>query len=596
METVFLTLLNRSIAAGWLVLAVVVLRWLLKKAPKSVHCLLWGLVGLRLLLPRSIQSAWSLIPSAETVSPDMLYERAPEIHSGIAFLNQAVNPVLTQSMAPDPRNGVNPMEAASDAAAWIWIAGMAAMALYSVISCLRLRRRVAQAVRLRDNLWQSERVDTPFILGLLRPRIYLPFQMEAETEAHVIAHEQAHLKRLDHWWKPLGFLLLTVYWFQPLLWLAYGLLCRDMELACDERVLRELGAAHKKEYAAALLSCSEARQTRTGGCPLAFGEVGVKQRVKNVLHYQKPALWLLILALAVCAVTAVCFLTDPRVTEQPVLAGTYVSRECLYMNPLSSVFPAGDSGRRYVVGPDSFAVVDRASGETCEVFTDLQWAWTPDFYTEDTWADLEMLRQPPDISGYDQVLGLRLSDRDQLLCLDGELWLVKLSGNEREGVRLWSVFALMPELAQEPLPPDFAFRFSEWIDEDQKNILDTYEGRIQKDLVLAGTAETDYAASDETLRAVYAQLVGLKAASIDRVMTSAVLSTDGTMVAIEPCTHYALQFTMDGRTYLLQGDATAAVYEDADARTFSQLMDFFRETLRSTAEYQSLPEAEGAYE
>lgn len=595
METVFLTLLNRSIAAGWLVLAVVVLRWLLKRAPKSVHCLLWGLVGLRLVLPWSIESAWSLLPSAETISPEILYSPAPEIRSGVPFLNQAVNPALSQSMAPNPANSVNPLQIVSLAAAWVWIAGMAALALYSAVSYVRLRRRVVQAVRLRDNLWQSEHVDTPFILGLFRPRIYLPFHMEAQSMAHVLAHEQAHLKRLDHWWKPLGFLLLTVYWFQPLLWLAYALLCRDMELACDERVLRELGTARRKEYAEALLACSAARHT-VAACPLAFGEVGVKRRIKNVLHYRKPALWLLVLALAVLAVTAVCFLTDPKSTDvdAPELAEAYVSKECLYLSPLSSVFRSDDSGRRYLLGPDSFTMVNQESGEICEAVSDIRWDWRPDFYTADTWAALAAPYQLPDIGGYESVLGVALSDQYQLLCLDGALWLVTLYGND--GTGLWSVYSLTPEAASEQLPPDFAVSFSCWIDESQKNILDTYEGRIQKDLVSAGVAETAYTASAETLQAIYSQLVDLDAASIDRTMTSAVLTTDDTMVAMEPCTYYMLQFTMNGTTYQLQGDETAAAYADAGAQAFTQLMHWLRELLCATPEYQSLPAAEGAYE
>lgn len=311
MEDLFLTLLNRSISAGWLILAVLVLRLLLKKAPKWVPCVLWGLVGFRLVWPFSLESVLSLIPSAETVPPGILYAATPEIHSGVAAINSAVNPALASSMTPEPWASINPMQVLAYIAARIWILGMLVLLVYSLVSYVHLRRRVARAVLLRDNLWQCETVTTPFLLGLFRPKIYLPFHLDGETLGTVVAHEQAHLQRRDHWTKPLAFLLLTVYWFQPLVWVAYVCLCRDLELACDERVIRDWDPARKKSYAEALLSCSQPRRT-LAACPLAFGEVDVKQRIKNVLHYKKPAFWILIVAVLACIVTAVCFLTDPK--------------------------------------------------------------------------------------------------------------------------------------------------------------------------------------------------------------------------------------------------------------------------------------------
>ncbi|HPE16194.1 MAG TPA: M56 family metallopeptidase [Oscillospiraceae bacterium] len=311
MESVFLKLLNMSITASWLILAVLALRFLLRSAPKSIRSFLWALVGIRLIFPFSWQSVLSLIPSAETVSPDILYAEVPAIHSGINVLNQAVNPVISASLAPTAGAGVNPMQVVAHAAAIAWMAGMAALALYGAVSYIRLRRRVADAVLLRDNLWQSEKTASPFVLGLFRPRIYLPFDMEEESLAYVVAHERAHIKRRDHWIKPIGFLLLTVYWFNPLIWLAYVLLCRDIELACDERVVKEMGAADKKAYSEALLLCSVPHRM-IAACPLAFGEVGVKERIRNVLSYQKPAFLIIIVALVSCVVAAACFLTNPK--------------------------------------------------------------------------------------------------------------------------------------------------------------------------------------------------------------------------------------------------------------------------------------------
>lgn len=310
MEAVFLGALNRSITAGWLVLAVVVLRLLLKKAPKRITCLLWALVAIRLVCPFSYESALSLIPSAETVSPEILYTRSPTIQTGIPALNSAVNPLILQSFTPAVGVSANPLQIWTFLASVLWLMGIAAMLLYTLISYIRLQRRVQTAVLLRENIWQSEYVTSPFVLGIICPRIYLPFGMSEEDMTHVIAHEQTHIRRRDHWWKPLGFFLLIVYWFNPLLWMAYVLLCRDIELACDERVIRDLGGEARADYSATLLKCSVSRSS-IAACPLAFGEVGVKQRVKNVLNYKKPAFWVILVAVIAGLSVAVCFLTDP---------------------------------------------------------------------------------------------------------------------------------------------------------------------------------------------------------------------------------------------------------------------------------------------
>lgn len=289
MESLFLSLWNRGAAAGWLVLAVIILRLALKKAPKSARCLLWGLVGLRLICPFSIQSALSLIPSAETVPQTVLERDAFYVHSGVATLNIAVNEQLSDYYKAVPPPAGHTRSVLLLCAA-VWITGMALMLLWALASWLRLRRRLAEAVPEGDGVWLCGQIDTPFLLGLLRPRIYLPEGLDGESRACVLAHERAHLRRGDHWIKLLAYLLLAVYWFQPLVWIAYVLLCRDIELACDERVIRELGPQVKKAYSEALLRCS-ARRSAIAACPLAFGEAGVKERVKNVLHYRKPAFW-----------------------------------------------------------------------------------------------------------------------------------------------------------------------------------------------------------------------------------------------------------------------------------------------------------------
>jgi len=317
MERLFLKLFNMSISAGWLILAVLLLRLVLKKAPRWTVCLLWAIVGVRLVCPFSLESALSLIPSAQTLSPRTVqYAAQPEITSGVPFLDNSLNPVLQHAFPANDAASATPLYLWTSLCSILWVAGVLVMLAYALVSCLRLRRQVVEAAPLRGNIWQCDGVRSPFILGVVRPRIYLPSGMEEEQMACVLAHEQAHLDRRDHWWKALGYLLLAVYWFHPLVWAAYVLLCRDIGLACDEKVIRELNLEGKKTYSRALLFCSAPRRL-TVSCPLAFGEVGVKERIQRVLRYHKPAVWTAALAGVACIVVAVCFLTDPKQPEAP---------------------------------------------------------------------------------------------------------------------------------------------------------------------------------------------------------------------------------------------------------------------------------------
>ena len=311
MAAVFLKLLNLSISASWLVLAVLVLRLVSKRSPKWMNVLLWGIVALRLVLPFSIESALSLIPSAETVSPTAVqFAPAPTITSGVSVIDNAVNPSLSEHFAAVPTASVNPLYVWAYLAGWVWLIGLGAMLLYALVSYLRLRRRVSVSLPIQDHIYLCDAISSPFILGVVKPRIYLPSGLDEVQRQNVLAHEQAHLARRDHWWKPLGFALLAVYWFNPVLWLAYALLCRDIELACDERVIRTMDESAVKTYSTVLLACSMPRKAVIT-CPLAFGEVGVKERVRNALHYKKPAFWVVAASVAVCVVVAVCFLTNP---------------------------------------------------------------------------------------------------------------------------------------------------------------------------------------------------------------------------------------------------------------------------------------------
>ena len=311
MNELFLKIINMSISASWLVLAVLILRFVLKKAPKWINVLLWGIVAIRLICPFSFESTLSLIPSAETIPLNIGMDTTPTINSGISAINNAVNPIISQSNTPMAGASVNLLQITIGIYEYIWIFGMIALALYTAISYWRLRRKVDTAVRYKDNIFQSENVSFPFVLGIIKPRIYLPFKMNGQYLEYVVAHEQAHICRKDHWWKPLGFLLLMIHWFNPLMWLAYVLLCRDIELACDEKVIKELGNEQRGDYTQALVACSVNRRM-IGACPLAFGEVSVKERVKSVMNYKKPAFWVIIISVIVCVGVAVCFLTNPK--------------------------------------------------------------------------------------------------------------------------------------------------------------------------------------------------------------------------------------------------------------------------------------------
>lgn len=310
MEALFLKLLNMSITASWLVLAVILLRLLLKKAPKWLTVSLWSLVALRLVFPFSIESIFSLIPSAEPIPQDIVYSPAPTINTGIDAFNTVVNPIISESLAPTPSDSANPLQIVSAIATAVWLAGICVMLTYSLVSYLYLRKKVSVSLKKSGNIYYCDNVDTPFILGVISPRVYLPSGLSDSNAAYVIRHEEAHLKRLDHLWKPLGFAILSVYWFNPVLWIAYILLCRDIELACDERVIKDFDTHEKKGYSRALVECSVHRRTVLA-CPLAFGEVGVKGRIKSVLNYKKPAFWIIVAALIASIVLAVCFLTDP---------------------------------------------------------------------------------------------------------------------------------------------------------------------------------------------------------------------------------------------------------------------------------------------
>lgn len=319
MGDIFLKLLNMSIAASWLILAVLLLRLLLKKTPKWIHCLLWGFVAVRLICPFSFESAYSPVPSAQTVQTSRITdgdghvsENVLVIDDRIPVVSNVVNPILRETFVYEEEENAAPTQGYTYAAGIVWCCGVLLLLAYAFIGRLRIRNTVKEAVCHRDNIYLCDAVESPFIFGVIRPRIYLPSGMEAgmRESNYVIAHEQAHLKRKDHWWKPLGYLLLTVYWFNPLCWIAYVLLCRDIEFACDEKVIRDMSLNEKKEYSKALLSCSTGKRGVIV-CPLAFGETSVKMRIKSVLDYKKAPFIILFAAVAICVIVGILFMTNP---------------------------------------------------------------------------------------------------------------------------------------------------------------------------------------------------------------------------------------------------------------------------------------------
>lgn len=316
MGDIFLKLLNMSITAGWLILAVLCIRLLFRKIPKWITCLLWGVVAIRLIFPFSIESAFSLQPSAEPISSSTMVAGevvpyVPSVDSNIGVVENTVNPLLAETFAYQETESVAPLQVFTGIAGSVWLCGMVVLLIFALVSVIKLRLSVREAVRYKENLYICDAVKSPFILGVIKPRIYLSSALNEGELDYIIAHERAHLKRKDHLWKPFGYLLLCIYWFNPLCWVAYIMLCKDIELACDEKVIKNMSFEDKKEYSRVLLSCASQRHL-VSVCPLAFGEVGVKERVKSVLNYKKPAFWIVLISMVVCVVVAVCFLTDPK--------------------------------------------------------------------------------------------------------------------------------------------------------------------------------------------------------------------------------------------------------------------------------------------
>ncbi len=337
MERLFVTLLNMSLTASWIVGAVVLFRFIFRRAPKWILCLMWGLVALRLVIPGFLQSPTSMLPTTQPVEVPIVYTQPAVQYSPSE--NFEFSPIPEQPGTERPQPILTPSASVADQMQeeegreqlqlpqvqqahdtpekslfyWcsiIWGIGVCLMIAYCMLSYIRLYLLVREHIPVRKNVYICDKASSPFILGIICPKIYLPVSLHEEDQKYVLAHEYTHIRRKDHWWKPVGFVLLSIYWFNPAMWLAYILLCRDIEGACDEKVIKELGEEQKKPYSNALINCS-APARLISACPLAFGEGKLRNRIKSVLHYKKPTLWILLVCLIASMVIAVVFLTDP---------------------------------------------------------------------------------------------------------------------------------------------------------------------------------------------------------------------------------------------------------------------------------------------
>lgn len=492
LDKVFIQVLDMSKTASLVVLVVILARFFLKRAPKVFSYALWGIVLFRLLCPITIEVPVSVLPKMPSVGQGYtLSEEAISVLGAAEAAYQAVGDALNGGLGiqhirttEKTESGMTYYVTSDWWSVWIlfgqyvWVVGMVVMLLRSVVSYGKLRKQTEVSIHIRDNIYWADDVQTPFVMGLFRPRIYLPGNLQDKEQGYIILHEQHHIKRGDTLWKMLAFATLTLHWFNPLVWLAFVLAGKDMEMSCDEAVLRTMGSEVRADYAASLLKLATGHKGFSGA-PLAFGEGDTKTRIHNLSKWKKPVIGVVIAGVVICVILGICLLTNPRdkrpelqgedvrqAIEQAVLHGeivtgiTYVPYQCLYMNPLSSYAAmGGDSGCKYVIGEDSFAIIQRGgavmideNGEPVEaephVIEVSKWEWQEFPYTDEEWASFYTFEGMgiPNISEiYDEMLYQPLQDGLFLLKMDEQLWLVDLKSNSKMGTYLWSIYRLVPE-------------------------------------------------------------------------------------------------------------------------------------------------------
>ena len=611
-ETLFMGLLNMALLATWIMLAVILFRTILKKwLPRRVIILGWLLVAFRLVCPFTLESVISLIPSGKPIPTDIPYSQTPSINVGVPFIDKPINTLLIEHMAPTPEVSVNPLQIVFTIAFIIWLVGVAALLIYIAMSYIWIRRRVRMAVKLptgehlphNATLWQSEAVESPFILGMIKPRIFLPYGMDDETMTHVLAHESAHLRRWDHITKLLAFLICTVYWFHPLVWVCYLLFCRDMEAACDERVVKDMDDTDRRAYAHALLSCVSGRRMRPF-CPPAFGETDVKSRIKGVLSYKKPLLWLIVAAMLILAVLGVLLLTDPVEEYQTWFPHTILYNGC----PISDVegfslyavkFTWSDEQRLILMDMCfSNATGDWIGyGEPFEIYREENGEWVDVSITDDVFH-LPMYHLPDgqntvktyDVSNYD-------FSKPGLYRFVVSITVPINEYGATESRQVIYQFGLTDnaEDISTPYPSDFAIRFSAQIGE-VPNVLDTFDGYIQKDLVLAipNKAKTDYNPTEAELQYLWylVESHGITSMPSDMVPKP----DDDAFVTVRPNTRYTITIRANGNTYTVTGDSGTCMTEGEMKEQFRSFVGQMHNLLQSTDQWKSLPDAKGVYE
>ena len=614
-ETFFMELLNMALLATWIMLAIILFRAVLKKwLPRRVVILGWLLVAVRLVCPFTLESVLSLIPGGEPIPMDMPYSNTPAIHVGVPVIDQPVNNLLTEHLAPAPGDSMNPLQMVFFVGFMVWAIGVAALLLYMAVSYGILRRRIRTAVKVtnggevhaafwKPTFWQSERVTSPFIFGIIKPRIYLPYGMDNETTAHVLAHETAHLRRWDHVTKLLAFLICTVYWFHPLVWVCYILYCRDMEAACDEQVVKDMDDTDRRAYARALLTCESEHRPRVF-CPPAFGETDVKSRIKGVLSYKKPLLWIMIASILALAVLGVFLLTDPVEEYENIpsdwygishVTETICDERGFSMIPEDFVWKNGriTGIRMRFENKTAYGI---GYGEPFRIYRDDgRGGWEDAAVTDEIFL-LPLYMIPAggemthfyDVSGYDLSVHARYR-----FVISIDVAINEYGATESREASIYFTVSGGEALAS-PHPADFAIRFESQIG-GVPNVLDTFDGYIQKDLVLAkpNAAKTDYAPTEAELQYLWYLVESHGVLSMPSDMHP--VQTGDIHVAVTPNTEYSIKVRADGYTYTIRGDTVTGMVGGEKNAQFRSFVGEMYNFMISTGQWKSLPDAEGGY-
>ena len=517
-------------------------------------------------------------------------------------------------MTPAPGDSVNPMQIVTAVAALVWLVGVTVLLIYTAVSYMLLRRRIRLAVRVieggegfqklprRATLWQCDTVASPFILGLISPRVYLPYGMSDETMTHVLAHETVHLRRWDHITKLLAFLICTVYWFHPLVWICYILYCRDMEVACDEAVVKDMDDTTRRDYARALLACENSSR-RCVFCPPAFGETDVKSRIKGVLSYKKPFLWVMVTAILILAVLGVFLLTNPTEEYENVpsdwygishVTQTICDEQGFSMIPEDFVWENGRiTGIR--MRYENHTAYDIGYGEPFKIERDENGQWVDAAVTDQVFILPEYLipahgkiTKTYDVSSFDLSVHARYRFLISINVHINEYGMTE----SREACIYFTVSG--SDALATPHPADFAIRFESRIG-GVPNVLDTFDGYIQKDLVLAvpNTATCDYAPTEAELQYLWYLVESHGITSMPSDMHP--VQTGDIHVAVTPNTEYTIKIRANGYTYTIRGDAVTGMVEGKKNAQFRAFVGKMYNFMVSTGQWRSLPEAQGGY-